>query len=196
MSNATASYVMVIDTETTGLPPRYAHPSMAEAWDVCRLVQVAWEVYDADANHVSSECYIVRPDGFSVPESSSRIHGITHENAERNGVPVEDVWERLSRILPCVKRIVAHNMEFDDKVIQSEMHRTAATFVLQEWQNKQKVCTMKRAKRPNVKWPRLIELYEEYFGRTPQGSMHRADNDVRACAEIYFHQQKNLALTK
>jgi DNA polymerase III epsilon subunit-like protein len=196
MSRPHEAYTLVIDTETTGLPPRYAPPGASSAWDKCRMVQVAWELYDAEGNHITSECHLIRPDGYVIPLESTRIHGIRHDHATEHGAPFARVMERLMDVLPSVKRIVAHNMSFDDGVIQSELHRALAAgsvrmgHVLDLWNTKEKVCTMKTTTQPGQKWPKLTELYQTCFGKQPSGDMHRADADVRACAEIYHHLVK------
>lgn len=191
MSEDNASYSLVIDTETTGLPPRFAIPSASEIWECCRLVQIAWELYDKNGCHISSECYIIKPDGFHIPVSSTRIHGISHTHAEEHGVTLSFIWSRLYEILPRVKKLVAHNMAFDDRVVQSEMYRSSdelSNIIIAEWNRKEKVCTMMTAHKPGQKWAKLTELYETYFGTSPSGKMHRADADVRACADIFHYQ--------
>jgi hypothetical protein len=43
------SGTLVYDTETTGLPiggTKYADHEETEKWEECRLVQIAWELYD------------------------------------------------------------------------------------------------------------------------------------------------------
>ena len=191
MSKQSNTNTLVIDTETTGLPPRYAPPHMLEAWETCRIVQIAWEVYDENGNHINSECYIIRPNGFVIPVESSQIHGIQHEHAEKHGSSLMHVLERLMHLLPSIARIVAHNMNFDDNVVQSEVYRLGCPFskeLLNEWNSKEKICTMKAGTAPGKKWPKLAELYAKCFGAPPSGTMHRADEDVRACADIYHFQ--------
>lgn len=187
--------VLVIDTETTALPPRYALPNMLDAWEKCRIVQIAWGHYASDGTLVAAESYLVRPEGFVVPEASTKIHGISHHTAMQEGVPMAQVWERLATALVQVGTLVAHNMSFDDAVIQSEMHRSLRSDlpeggILMDWLQKKRVCTMKDGVLPGQKWPKLAELYKQYFQKEPEGTLHTADVDVRVCAEIYFHQRK------
>lgn len=181
--------VLVVDTETTGLAPRYADPRNAKAWDVCRMVQMAWQLHEQDGTLVEAAAYIVQPDGFEVPPVAARIHGITTEIAEQDGVPIQTVWEHLARILPSVGVVVAHNLSFDDGVIRSEMCRSAPPELRDMWaiDIPKRYCTMLRGTEPGKKWPKLAELYERCFGEPPKGTLHRADVDTAACARIYFH---------
>lgn len=181
-------YALIIDTETTGLPPRNTPASDTEKWAGCRIVQIAWELHDPTQQQVVSECYVVKPDGFVIPKEATRIHGIEQRYAEEHGVAIERVWERLADLLPSVSIVVAHNISFDDAVIQSEMNRSGKRGLLDEWARTSKHCTMKAGTPPGQKWPKLAELYKRYFGVDPDGRMHSADADVRACARIYHRQ--------
>jgi len=186
-----SSYVMVIDTETTGLPPRNVPPWMLDAWSKCRVVQIAWEVYTEDGALVEEKNFIIYPDGFDISEKAASIHGITTEIARTKGVPMATAFEALEASLQSVTTIVAHNMSFDDSVIQSEMNRHKKYFLLSQWETKKKNCTMLMATKPGTRWPKLRDLYVRLFNREPAGTMHSADADVRACADIYFHMYRH-----
>lgn len=183
--------ILIVDTETTNLPPSYASPWITEAWDVCRMVQIAWEVLDARTGScVERRCYTIRPDGYTIPEAASKIHGITQENAENTGVAISVVWRDLERVMQdySIDRLVAHNIKFDHAVVASELIRYNELTILHTWDKLERYCTMKSATKPNQRWPKLMNLYKEYFGKEFEGAAHQADNDVRACAEIYLHQ--------
>jgi DNA polymerase III epsilon subunit-like protein len=73
------SRTLIFDTETTGLPigGLDAEPAETYKWESCRLVQLAWELYDG-SNLISQGCYIVKPDGWFVSDNASNLHGITN----------------------------------------------------------------------------------------------------------------------
>lgn len=201
MSDISSKYndecVLVIDTETTGLPPRYVDITNTDKWKKCRIVQIAWELLDLNGNIISSECYIIKPDGFEVPIVASNIHGITTEIANEKGIDIDIVFNRLDTIINGnIKTIVAHNMQFDDAVIQSEMYRYSKNneklkILHDKWKFMNKECTMLMGcTKPGQKWPKLIELYKTCFNKEPVGNLHQADMDVRVCAEIYFHLKR------
>jgi len=193
-------FVLVIDTETTGLPPRYVDITNTEKWNKCRIVQIAWEVLDLNGNIISSECYIIKPNGFDIPTVASNIHGITTEIANEKGIDIDIAFNRLESIINGnIKTIVAHNMQFDDAVIQSEIYRQirysknndSLNNLYDKWRYMTKECTMLMGcTKPGQKWPKLVELYKTCFNKEPVGNLHQADVDVRACAEIYFHLKK------
>jgi DNA polymerase III epsilon subunit-like protein len=179
---------LVFDTETTGLPPRGAPPSNTAAWDKCRIVQIAWNVYDSRTHDLErSVCFMVKPEGFVIPAESTAIHGITTERAVDEGVPIADVLEYLRRDLCRVATLVAHNIRFDDNVVMAEMHRIPSfTDVITAWQDKERKCTMLMGTPPKGRWPKLVTLYERLFGAVPECTLHRADADVEVCAKCFF----------
>lgn len=181
-----AKKILVFDTETTGLPPRKTDLNNSAAWEKCRMVQIAWEVYNGTSLE-SSYCAIIKPDGYEIPYVSSTIHGITTDVAKEKGIPLHDAFDELMKVLPSVNVAVAHNIRFDDDVLQSEMLRYGLHELHEEWKTKEKVCTMRMAlTTPNQKWPKLSELYFSLFNAEPQGKLHTADVDVATCAKCYF----------
>ena len=185
---------MVLDTETTGLTPR-APIHDTRAWDRCRVVQVAWSVHDASGAPLTKRCLTVQPDGFEIPEQAARIHGITTANASVNGSPIQQVLLALHDDLERfdVGTLVAHNMEFDDTVLQAEMWRYRCSDLLNRFQVCERRCTMLMGTHPGKKWPRLAELYQELFGEAP-GKCHQADLDVEYCSRIFWHFMAKNAL--
>lgn len=179
------SKIFVFDTETTGLPPRNADPSHYRLWDGCRIVQIAWHIYDERGHLEESACYYVKPT-FVIPPQSTAIHGITQEIAERDGIPLWKMLQIVHEKLRGVSCIVAHNLEFDLKVLLSEFARMSDMEGYHALEGKQRVCTMRKHTLPGQRWPKLADLYRRIFAREPSGTLHQADTDVQLCADIYF----------
>ena len=53
-----------------------------------RIVQIGWSVHGAGGESDVKE-FIVHPDGFSISDAASAIHGITEEKATKSGVPLQ-----------------------------------------------------------------------------------------------------------
>jgi len=179
--------ILVLDTETTGLPPRSITYRVTKAWKNCRLVQIAWKIYDASGSPIEpTECYIVKPDDFTIPEVAANIHGITTECAEKEGIDIQIVLTKFEEALKTVDLLVAHNMAFDKSIILSELYRYKMKDAVKQMEEISTECTMLMATKPYEKWPKLTELYAKCFGETPAIS-HRADADMEQCGRIYFH---------
>ena len=183
---------LFFDCETTGLPRiRYFSPEVAEEWP--RIVQIAWARYDVRGQGKGAESRIVKPDGFSIPPDSTRIHGISDAHARRVG---RDLGEVLDEFLEAAGQpgltLVAHNLDYDFGVVGSELVRTRRSLSFLEIPG---ICTMKsttdlvRLPRPGGgfghKWPTLEELHTWVFGFSYEGA-HDAANDIEACARSFF----------
>lgn len=191
--------VLVFDTETTGLPPRngrlYAWVTDAAAWDVCRLVQLAYETYDYDetdgtATLLERRDFTVRPEGFEIPEAATKVHGISTQHALEHGVPLSEALDALAAATSDADTLVSHNNQFDDMVIQSELYRLGRKRDVRAWTRRERADTMLMGTLQHQRWPKLAFLYRRCFGRDPEGQMHSAGADTTACAEIYFHLLK------
>lgn len=182
---------LLFDCETTGLPlRRNLSPGDVSGWP--RLVQLAWEFYDSSGNPEDMHCQIIRPDGFEIPAEATRIHGISHSRAVRDGVDLIQVLDEFSEAIerPDIT-LVAHNLDFDRGVIGAELIRANKKFHMLEMPA---LCTMKtttdlcrlpRWSGPGFKWPTLEELHLHLFNRSFEGP-HHALNDLRACARCFF----------
>lgn len=180
---------LFFDTETTGLPNNYNAPiENLNNWP--RLVQLAWVVYDNNAEQKTGMNYIIKPEGFVIPEQASRVHGITTERAIKEGQPLIKVLEEFARVVGDSKLLIAHNMSFDEKIIGAEFLRKNINHDLFDTV---RFCTMKEStdfcQLPgnfgDYKWPRLAELHAKLFGKSFEGA-HDALADVNACARCFF----------
>lgn len=71
---------LFFDTETTGLPRNWKAP-VTDLNNWPRMIQIAWILCDTAGNRINTHSYIIKPEGFTVPVESSRVHGITTERA-------------------------------------------------------------------------------------------------------------------
>ena len=181
---------LIFDTETTGLPKSWTAPlNDFENWP--RLVQLAWQVHDINGGLVSAENYIIKPDGFLIPRGAEKVHGISTELAEKEGVPVKEVLEIFIRALKEIKIIVGHNIEFDNNIVGSELLRAGfenVVSIIKAVDTKLEsvnYCALPGGKGGNYKWPTLEELYKTLFN-TGFSAAHNAMADVQATARSFF----------
>ena len=93
--------------------------------------------------------------------------------------------------------LVAHNMQFDEKILGSELLRTGHPNLVE---SRARLCTMRSTTEycglpgPNGhKWPTLQELHRIVFNE-PFEDAHHALADVRACARCYFELKRLRAM--
>lgn len=190
------SYIMILDTETTGLPPRlsnaykdkwkYKPVEDSKAWECSRLVQVAWNIYTKAGELIHKRDFLIYPDGFTIPKEASNVHGFTTEIALRDGVRLREALEQLAEDLLDTWLVVCHNMAFDYRIIAAELIRAGMSSTYTMWKNRLKHCTMLTNTLPGERWPKLCNLYERLFGHQPVADLHKADEDIRVTADIFF----------
>lgn len=184
---------LVFDTETTGLPRNFKAPlTDFDNWP--RIVQLAWNLYDSDAVLWGKYSYIIKPQDFIIPEEVAKIHRISQERAEQEGIPLEQAMKFFLKDVEEAEFLVAHNIEFDEKIISAELLRLG-------WKNplmtSKKICTMKSSAqycqidngRGSYKWPNLNELYRILFKKDFVDA-HDAAVDVKACADCLFELKR------
>jgi len=186
--------VLFFDTETTGLPKSHKAP-VEELDNWPRMVQLAWATCSSDDTEAEIRNYIIKPDGYAIPDVVARIHGITTERAMAEGVPLEGVLETFRDAIGAADVLVAHNMTFDEKIVGAEFLR--AKF-FNHLEDRPRLCTMRcstglcRIPQKNgrgFKWPKLAELHQFLFGCGFDGA-HDARNDVSAGVRCYWELRK------
>ena len=187
---------LFFDTETTGLPRNYNAPS-SDVSNWPRVVQLAWMQCDRNGNKIASHNHIIKPEGFTIPLDSTRIHGITHERAVGEGVPLKQVLPRFTKALNDSHLTIAHNFGFDQHILEAESlrHNIPIRFL-----ESKSLCTMKAStnfcKLRNAngyKWPKLSELHSVLFNEPFEA--HNAEKDVEACARCFFELKRKGAIT-
>lgn len=176
---------LFFDTETTGLPP---------GGDRVHMCQLAWILQsDGGKNHGHGN-FIIKPDGWTIPNEVAQIHGITTERALAEGTPVGEV---LSIFVACCYLpvwLVAHNMQFDRSILQAEFARLGWEDALHgkgafcTMQSSVDLCGLKR-RDGKPKWPKLEELHRHLFGCGFEGA-HDALNDIKATAKCFWELRR------
>jgi DNA polymerase III epsilon subunit-like protein len=183
---------LFFDTETTGLPKNWKAP-ITDLNNWPRLVQLAYLLFDSDGNKISGGDFIIKPDGFIIPEFVSRIHGITHEKALNEGHQVSFVLNQFSEFIEQANWLVAHNMQFDEKIVGAEFLRNGMQNIIPA---KNRICTMQSTTNfcaiPGPygnKWPKLSELHYKLF-KTNFEEAHNAAVDITATARCFWELRK------
>lgn len=183
---------LFFDTETTGLPRSWKAP-VTDVSNWPRMVQLAWLLFDANGQLVGSRNSIIQPDGFTIPEASSRIHGITTERALCDGVSLERVLQEFCSALNEASLLVAHNISFDQNIVGAELLRCRMKNLIPAVQ---KFCTMQATTelcalpgKWGYKWPKLSELHYHLF-QTNFDEAHNAAVDITITAKCFWELKR------
>jgi len=185
-------HYIFVDTETTGLPLDYNAPiSNSRNWP--RMVQICWLEFDENGNEISSNDFIIKPDGYQIPLSSTNIHGITNSSAINNGHDLRKVLTTFANRIKNSTAIIGHNIDFDLNIIGAELYRMN---INNDLSSKRKICTMKStidfcaiANFRGYKFPTLQELHYKLFKSSFTGS-HNALNDIKATSKCFWELKK------
>ena len=179
---------LFFDTETTGLPKDYNAPAK-NTDNFPRVVQLAWVLISDQQERIASGNHIIKPEGFEIPEESSKIHGITQVIALEKGEPLKDVLKTFAKAIIDADVLVAHNINFDWKVMGAEFYRAGVPMYLDDIQ---KLCTMMSTinfvQAPGsygFKYPKLVELHKKLFDCDFEGA-HDASNDIEATIKCFW----------
>lgn len=103
------------DLETTSVNPQSA-----------RIVTASVLVFDAAGQTDTTHEWLANP-GVPIPPQATAIHGITTEEAERNGLPSPDIVNAISEVLSNLFEagipVIAFNASYDFSVLHAECLR-------------------------------------------------------------------------
>jgi DNA polymerase III epsilon subunit-like protein len=210
---------LVFDTETTGLPKsKFISPSTLPEWP--HIVQFSYLIYDSSLNDIiETKDYVIKlPENISISEESTKIHGITNEMSEYAGITINEVLNEFFNYLRGVDKIIGHNIEFDINMIKVALLRLINSNYLTKEQlkiykydlyyltnYKNISCTLKESiefcniqtldknGKPYLKYPKLIELHEKLFNKSPI-NLHNSFNDILVTLRCYMKLKHNVDL--
>jgi DNA polymerase-3 subunit alpha len=192
---------LIFDTETTGLPKKWGAPiSDTDNWPRC--VQIAWQLHDDMGKLIEHQDYLVKPEGFNIPYDAERIHGISTELAEADGISLAEVLEKFNVALGKAKFIVGQNLGFDINIMGCEFYRMGVDSPMGGMPILD-TCTEVTAsllKLPGgrggkFKLPTLTELHE-YLFETTFAEAHNATADVEATTRCFLELIRRDIFTK
>lgn len=193
--------VLIFDTETTGLPKDYKG-SIYDSDNWPYIVQLSYILFDCTQNKILRNVDdIIKVD--NIPVSSIEIHKITQDMSNTQGISIKEALNRFNKVAKQATRLIAHNIQFDKKIIivESIRNKVASVFV-----NKPSLyCTMKSTvdvckiekEWPDgtkyFKFPTLSELHYHLFSTYPKG-VHNAQIDILICLRCYYYLEYKIDL--
>lgn len=168
--------MILFDTETTGFfqpmaVPSYKQPHIIE---FCAL-----KLDDKTLKEKAIFHELIQP-GVPIPEEITKLTSITAEmlNGKRM---FNEVFPDLRPFFHGERIMVAHNLDFDSKMLMLELQRIGRERHF-PWPGIH-VCTVEATFHINRRRMNLGDCYELATGKKLTGA-HQAENDVRALAEI------------
>lgn len=194
-------YILVFDTETSGLP-KYRKQLINDTENWPFILQFAWILFDIEKNLIIEKYnkLISVSDNVNIDENSIKIHNITREICNKNGENIKDILNLFKKSLEKSDLIIGHNIKFDKDVIMVECIRNNISINF----NKREYCTMLNSKNicklpfknnnnynNNYKYPKLEELVEYLFQEKNKG-FHDAFVDILFTLRCYVKLINNI----
>lgn len=158
---------VVLDVETTGLDAKAGD-------DVIEIA--AQKIHGRDV--VGEFVSLVKTER-AIPAEATKVHGITQDDINREGKPVDQVVPELVTFIGEAV-VVGHNVQFDLGFINEHLKRLK----LPELTNKS-IDTIEIAKRYLILASYRLSNVAAYL-KVPQPSAHRALIDVITTREVFF----------
>jgi DNA polymerase III epsilon subunit-like protein len=133
--------LLFFDTETSDLPRDFRAPE-TDVHNWPHLVQVGWVLTEVDGAIVDSQVHLIRPEGFQISPGSFNKHGISTAYATEHGVGIVDVLTKFAEAAQGATNAIAHNLDFDSKVMGAAFTRIRVANPLR---GNQLRCTMTEA---------------------------------------------------
>jgi DNA polymerase-3 subunit alpha len=186
------------DVETTGLPDK------KQNWETDfmlfpHIVQISWKSSETGI----MKDYIIKPEGYEIPEEAVMIHGITTERASDEGIYFDNIILNLIAGFERAERIVGHNIYFDTSVIKANIKRYAfqntpypeklTNKAIEAFHKSKRIdimmktisfCNIPQKNGKGKKYPTLQELHRILFNES--FNAHNSKDDVLAVERCYF----------
>lgn len=196
--------ILYYDSETTGLPVKGAPAGSPAHPHICQLAAQLV----SNGRVVAEFNLLVKPHNWGVPKEAEAVHGISTEMCERYGIGIKTAITMLVRLAQRASLGVAHQREFDNLLVWTELIRCELANELAFWLQFPGFCTME-ASTPilripptprmiaagynKFKNPNLQEAHTFFTGTKFDGA-HDAMADVVACRKVHegilAHQAK------
>lgn len=183
--------ILFYDTETTGLPI-WKIPS--DSPEQPHLVQLGAILCDRQSGTVLGEMnVIIKPNGWVIPQETIDVHGITQEQAMKEGIPEKEALKILLKMADRAVERNAYNKTFDQRIIRMACKRYLTEVEIDKWAIKDDhSCSMRMAQKIiGGRSPKLEASYKHFTGEDFVGA-HDAMNDTKACMKVYYAALKQL----
>jgi DNA polymerase-3 subunit alpha len=209
---------LIFDLETTGLPPAKLEDGTQNYAAFPYITQITILIYDLDSDKLLRyyNHYVKLPPGVEVPPRIQEITNITTELCNTYGADLLYVLQMFYEEYMKSEYIVAHNIDFDSKVIFAQYFRidpNIISSIMPEWGRlfsaaaggPKLYCTMKEGKshleekyaaatgsQKSVKRPKLQELFYDLFSEDfdtdlpCQLSWHNSFTDTIVCMRCFI----------
>ena len=171
--------ILALDTETTKFKKGGAHVQEGQA----RVCQLALILVKPSGKIIFELNTLIKPEGWTISEGANKVHGITDEECERNGMMMSDIFPIFYAAAEQAGTIVAHSSDFDKGMIEIEAaYQNRPSPKSASW-----FCTMANNRHLNGGKNASLDLcLQHYCGRSLGNEAHNTYADAEAALDIYL----------
>ncbi len=187
--------VLFFDTETSGfISKKLTADDPEQAW--CIQIGAILATQDEELGKMNT---IIQSNGRDINYHAEKVHGISAEQSDEDGVPELEAAEEFGMLLRQADLIVCHNFDFDWNFVKQMLERNIEQMTDEArsafYLDLPNFCTMKdktvkkfvQAKnvKGHLKWPKLVELHEKLFN-CGFADAHDAFADITATKNCFY----------
>ncbi len=191
--------LLVFDTETTGKIGKieWKLPINKETVEhFPYVVQFSFMLFNTETYKYTTYDYVIKvPTTVDICEEVVAIHGITKGRSRVIGDSFKDIYSIFEECEKQCDMVIAHNSEFDTKMIRVECARNGIPYTITKpvyctMKSTTQMCKLPKPKNKNplskdYKWPALNELHYFLFQEDASG-LHNSMVDVIVCLRCYM----------
>ncbi|MFY9262501.1 MAG: DNA polymerase III subunit epsilon [Actinomycetaceae bacterium] len=174
----TTNPILGFDTETTGIDPA------ADRLVTCSVIVV-------DGEKVTKHYWLADP-GVEIPLQAQNVHGISTEQARREGRPIREVLEEVAQLLADHMAlgypVVAFNASYDLTLIESELARHGLPTLEERLEREIGPVVdpymLDRSVDRYRRGQRRLENLAQHYGVAQEDAFHNAEADVLATLRV------------
>lgn len=185
--------ILVFDVETTGLIPKHTLDTDKMPY----IIQLSFVLFNAKTLQIIKKYNsYIKIKNIIIEDKIIELTGITNSICENRGISIIDAITELYNAYINCHCIIAHNLNFDRKMIEIEMIRNKLTYPIFRNNIIPLYCTMMES--INIcnitvdgkngkfkKFPKLVELYNQLFRYIPD-NLHNSMVDVIVCLRCFL----------
>ena len=173
-------------TETNGLP-LWRERSNNEGQP--HIVRLAAVLCNAETQEIIGDMdVLIRPDGWTIPQETIDVHGITVERAEKEGIAESVAIEVFLIMVREASTVVSSNKQFNSRIIRIALKRFSTDVHQEAWNDNKEnhFCAMKMAKDDTGN--KSLILSDAFAHYTNQQAEDNSDSLVNAAssAKVFF----------
>ncbi len=183
--------VCFVYTETNGLHSTNEDVIKKNLYNFARLVVLNYDIGHKEGNkYISTKKVrsIIKPRCMHISEESINIHGITMEQANNEGLEIEQVLESFMKDVIDVSVIISHNADFHLKTIMGELVRYNKPFSFKNY-----IIIDTIGFFHTMTFPKLDTLYSTFVDTKKSKKVVSNLDKIRLCfLRLYENYEKSL----